>query len=66
MSGSGSPMVAHQALGQVDLAGGASQEPLGGLREQLLAGPVHQAQPLLVVKGEHGHVDLRHHGAQER
>ena len=36
------------------------------LPQQLRPGPVDQPEPRLVVEGKHRHLDLRHHGAQQR
>ena len=41
------------------------EQALGGSGQQALAGAIHQAQALVLVEGEDGHVDFAHHGAQQ-
>ena len=55
-----------EARAQAELAGGAAEQLLGGLRQQPLAGAVDQAQRLRAVEGEHRDVDLHHHRPQQR
>ena len=57
---------AVEARRQADLVGGPAHQLLGGTAEQPLAGAVHQPQPVLLVEGEHRHVDLGHHRPQQR
>ena len=51
---------------QPDLVGIPAEQPLRRLVEQPRAGAVDELQLLLLVEGEHRHVDLRHHLAQQR
>ena len=55
-----------QAYVHLQFAGGLTEQALGGRGQQALAGAIHQAQALVLVEGEDGHVDLAHHGAQQR
>ncbi|PYS76671.1 MAG: hypothetical protein DMF66_13435 [Acidobacteria bacterium] len=60
-------VVAHsQAVGESEFFGGATRGALRSPREQALARAVHQSQAASGVEGEDGHVNLRHHRAQER
>ena len=51
---------------ETELVGGAAEQLFGGLREQPLAGAVHEPQRLRAVEGEDRDVDLHHHRAQQR
>ena len=44
----------------------AERAASAGPAEQPLAGAVHEAQHAVLVDGEHGDVDLRHHALQQR
>ena len=49
-----------------DLPPPAPDQAFGRFGEQLLAGPVHQAQELLAVERKNRDIDLDHHFAQQR
>ena len=55
-----------EPVGDAELDGRAPEELLGGAAEQPLAGAVDEPQALCRVEGEHGDVDLLHHGPQQR
>ena len=57
---------AFQIFFQAQRAGFGAQQPLRGLIQQPFGGAIHQAHAMIAVEGEHRHVDLLHHLAQQR
>ena len=61
----GSRRIAFQTFGQGQVLRRLAQQLLRVARQQPLPGAIHQLQALFVVEGEHRHVDLRHHLAEQ-
>ena len=58
--------IACQRLGEIQVGGGSAEASFGGAAQQALSRPIHEAQRVVLVEGEHRDVDLCHDGAQER
>ena len=51
---------------EAELPGGMAHQADRILTEQPLAGAIDEHQPMVVVEGEDGHVDLGHHRSEQR